>query len=58
MKQKNYFRTTEGEFKAQYSNHKNSFTCCIDETVTELSNTFGAEKTKIKILTSNGEFHK
>ena len=35
---KNYFGTTEGEFNAQYNNHKNQ---CIDEKVTELSNNFG-----------------
>ena len=38
---KNYFDTTESEFKAQYNNHKNSFTHCIDEKATELSNAFG-----------------
>ena len=42
---KNYFSTTEGEFKAQYNdknflNHKNSFTHCTDEKATELSNAF------------------
>ena len=31
---KNYFGTSEGEFKAQYSNYKNSFTHCIDEKAT------------------------
>ena len=35
----NYFGLTEGEFKAQYNNHKKSFTQCIDEK--ELSNIFG-----------------
>ena len=38
---KNYFGTTESEFKAQYINHKKSVTHCIDEKATELSNTFG-----------------
>ena len=38
---KNYFDTTESEFKAQYINHKKSITHCIDEKATELSNTFG-----------------
>ena len=38
---KNYFSTTEGEFNAQYNDHKNQCTYCIDEKVTELSNNFG-----------------
>ena len=35
---KNYFDTTESELKAQYDNQKKSFTHCIDEKATELSN--------------------
>ena len=35
---KTYFGTNEGEFKARYNNHKKSFTSCIDEKVTKLSN--------------------
>ena len=35
------FGTTEGEFKAQYNNHKNSFTQCINEKAAKLSNKFG-----------------
>ena len=55
---KNYFGTAEGEFKAQYNGHKKSFTVCIDEKATELSNTFGTEKTKIKVLPSDGALQK
>ena len=40
-KTKNYFGTNEGEFKAHCNVHKNSFTHCIDEKATKLSNTFG-----------------
>ena len=37
-----FFSTTEGEFKPQYNNHKNSLTYHrIDEKATEISNTFG-----------------
>ena len=38
---KNYYSITEADFKAQYNNYKNSFTYCIDEKATEISNTFG-----------------
>ena len=38
---KNYFDTTESELKAQYDNQKKSFTHCIDEKATELSNALG-----------------
>ena len=37
----NYFDLTEAEFKAQYSNHKKSFTHFIDEKASELSITIG-----------------
>ena len=37
---KNYFSTTKGELKAQYNNHKSSFTYCTDEKATELLNIF------------------
>ena len=37
-KTKNYFGTTEGEFKAQYNNHKESFTYYVDEKATSSSN--------------------
>ena len=40
---KNYFGTIEGEFKAQYNNHKMSFANCIEGKATELSNTFGTQ---------------
>ena len=35
------FSTTESEFRTQFHNHKNSFTYCIDEKATELTNKFG-----------------
>lgn len=38
---KNYFGIAEGEFQAQYNNHKKLFTHCIDEKTTVLSSTFG-----------------
>lgn len=31
---------TESEFKAQYNDHKQSFTYCVDEKATNCSNTF------------------
>ena len=33
---KNYFGIAEGEFQAQYNNHKKLFTHCIDEKTTVL----------------------